>query len=88
MLEIIPAKPTEDLYDDNVHRRVAVYTRVSTGDPRQTSSYELQKNYYEHFISRYPNWELVPYWVFCKMKGIAVRFWRIKPIRPITWIIK
>ena len=37
---LIPAKPTENLYDDNVHKRVAVYARVSTDDPRQTSSYE------------------------------------------------
>ncbi|MCM1183460.1 MAG: recombinase family protein [Roseburia sp.] len=59
LLEVIPAKPQESLYDDDVHRRVAVYARVSTGDPRQTSSYELQRNYYEDYVSRYPNWELI-----------------------------
>lgn len=59
LLEVIPAKPVEDLYDDNVHRRVAVYARVSTDDPRQTSSYELQKNYYENYVRGFSNWELV-----------------------------
>lgn len=59
LLEVIPAKPIEGLYDDNVFRRVAVYARVSTDDPRQTSSYELQKNYYENYVSSFPNWELV-----------------------------
>ncbi|MCM1044343.1 MAG: recombinase family protein [Candidatus Gastranaerophilales bacterium] len=59
LLEVIPAKPVEGLYDDNVFRRVAVYARVSTDDPRQTSSYELQKNYYEKYVSSFPNWELV-----------------------------
>ena len=35
------------------------YARVSTDDPHQTSSYELQKNYYEDYVSRHPHWELV-----------------------------
>ena len=39
---IIPAKPQPSIYDDNVHRRVAVYARVSTDNINQTSSYELQ----------------------------------------------
>ena len=59
LLEVIPAKSVEDLYDDNVYRRVAVYARVSTDDPRQTSSYELQKNYYEDYVKHHRNWELV-----------------------------
>lgn len=59
LLDVIPAKTEAGLYDDCVHRRVAVYARVSTDDPHQTSSYELQKNYYEDYVSRHPNWELV-----------------------------
>ena len=46
LLVVLPAKTETGLYDDTVHRRVAVYARVSTDDPHQTSSYELQKNYY------------------------------------------
>ena len=37
-LEVIPALPKEELYDENKEKRVAVYARVSTDDPRQTSS--------------------------------------------------
>ena len=28
-------------------------------DVRQTTSYELQKKYYEEFVTRHPNWTLV-----------------------------
>ena len=58
-LEILPARRQTDVFDDDVFKRVAVYARVSTDDPRQTSSYELQKNYYTDMVGRHPNWELV-----------------------------
>ena len=35
-LDVIPAIPTEDFYKPNSIKRVAVYARVSTDDPRQT----------------------------------------------------
>ncbi len=73
LLEVIPAKPTEGLYDDNVHRRVAVYARVSTDDPRQTSSYELQKNYYEEYVSRHSNWELIHIYADEGISGTSLR---------------
>lgn len=57
--EVIPAKKTVDFFEDNSNKRVAVYVRVSTDDPRQTSSYELQKSYYSETISKNPNWQLV-----------------------------
>lgn len=72
LLEVIPAKPTESLYDD-VCRRVAVYARVSTDDPRQTSSYELQKNYYENYVSRYPNWKLIHIYADEGISGTSLR---------------
>ena len=59
MLEIIQAIPQEDFFTSVVHKRVAVYARVSTDDPRQTSSYELQRNHYTDFVNQHPNWELV-----------------------------
>ena len=40
-------------------KRVCAYARVSTDDPRQTSSYELQKNHYQDVVDRNPNWNLV-----------------------------
>lgn len=55
--EIIPARKQADIFDD-VERRIAVYVRVSTDNLQQTSSYELQKNYYEDMILRHPNWTL------------------------------
>lgn len=58
-LEVIPALPQTDIYNLDKEIRVAVYARVSTGDPRQTSSYELQKNHYLDFVNLHPNWKLV-----------------------------
>ncbi len=58
-LDVIPANPQEDFYKSEAHKRVAVYARVSTDDPNQTSSYELQKNHYEDLVNRRPNWDLV-----------------------------
>lgn len=57
--KFIPAKKQTDYYDDDVNQRVAIYVRVSTDDVRQTTSYELQKKYYEEFVTRHPNWTLV-----------------------------
>lgn len=58
-LDVIPAAPQENFYEDNTEKRVAVYARVSTDDPRQTSSYELQKNHYKDVVSRHSGWNLV-----------------------------
>lgn len=57
--ECIPAKKQIDYYDNDIPQRVAVYARVSTDNVQQTSSYELQKKYYEEFVVRHPNWTLV-----------------------------
>lgn len=56
--EFIPAKKPIDYYDNDVPQRVAIYVRVSTDDIRQTTSYELQKKYYEDFVNHHPNWTL------------------------------
>ena len=58
-LEVIPAKIIEDLETSSVIRRVAAYIRVSTDNDEQTSSYELQKNYYTDYIKAQPGWEFV-----------------------------
>lgn len=59
-VRIIPVTVLQpDFDDDTTPKRVAVYARVSTGDPRQTSSYELQKNYYESQVEKHSNWTLV-----------------------------
>ena len=58
MLETIPAVEHVDILHDDSEKRVGVYVRVSTDDPRQTSSFELQRNHYTDLIDRYPNWHL------------------------------
>lgn len=57
--EYYPGEKQTDFYDNEMPQRVAVYVRVSTDDIRQTTSYELQKKYYEDFVVRHPNWILV-----------------------------
>ncbi len=57
--QYIPEEKPADYYDDDISRRVGIYVRVSTDDVRQTTSYELQKKYYEDFVLKHPNWELV-----------------------------
>ena len=56
---IYPAKKQVDFYDVDFHLYVAVYVRVSTDNIGQVTSYELQKNYYEEFVLKHPNWTLV-----------------------------
>lgn len=58
-LDFIPAREKENIRKTDAERRVAVYARVSTDDPNQTSSYELQKNHYNDFVNKHPNWKLV-----------------------------
>ena len=58
-IRVIPAKTVKGNYDKDRTLRVGIYARVSTDDPNQTTSYELQKNYYEDMVKRNPNWELV-----------------------------
>lgn len=58
-LVIIPADPAESLHESKRTKRVVVYARVSTDDPRQTSFYELQKNHYNDMVNQHPNWNLV-----------------------------
>ena len=72
MLEVIPAKKKAGFYDD-VARRVAVYVRVSTDDPRQTSSYELQKNYYEDMVHRHANWTLTEIYADEGISGTSLK---------------
>jgi len=57
--EYIPEKKKIDFYDSETHQRVAIYVRVSTDDIRQTTSYELQKKYYEDYVNKHENWTLV-----------------------------
>lgn len=70
---IYPAKKQVDFYDDDVHQRVAVYVRVSTDNLGQETSYELQKNYYEEFVLRHPNWSLVKIYADKGISGTSTK---------------
>lgn len=59
IIEVIPAEIPKKLNENNSHKRVAVYARISADNVEQTSSFELQKNYYEDFVKNHPGWELV-----------------------------
>lgn len=52
----IPANPAKSIVDESVDKKVCAYCRVSTDDPAQTTSYELQKKHYEEQISKTPGW--------------------------------
>lgn len=57
-IEKIPAIEEKDIFEDDTDKQVGVYARVSTDDPRQTSSFELQRNHYTDLIDRRPGWHL------------------------------
>jgi hypothetical protein len=58
-VEYIPAREQKDFFDDDSPKNVVVYVRVSTDDPKQISSFELQKSYYEDLVKHHPNWNLI-----------------------------
>lgn len=73
-VRIIPVTAAQpDFDDDSTTKRVAVYARVSTGDLRQTSSYELQKNYYESQVQKHPNWTLVSIYADEGLSGTSIQ---------------
>ena len=72
-LDVIPAISQEDFYDSEIKKRVAVYARVSTDDPRQTSSYELQKNHYKDLVDRHSNWDLVDIYADEGISGTSLK---------------
>lgn len=58
-LDIIIADEEETYLADDSEKRVAVYVRVSSDSINQTSSFELQKNYYTDIVDRHEGWTLV-----------------------------
>lgn len=73
MLETIPAVEHVDILHDDREKRVGVYVRVSTDDPRQTSSFELQRNHYTDLVDRYPNWHLYRIYADEGISGTSLR---------------
>ena len=57
---IIPQNPVYTNERTSLRKqRVCAYARVSTPDEAQTSSYDLQCEYYEEFIKKNENWVYV-----------------------------
>lgn len=71
--EYIPEKKHADYYDDDVEQRVGIYVRVSTDDVRQTTSFELQKKYYEDFVIKHPRWSLVKIYADEGISGTSLK---------------
>ena len=71
--EYFPEKKQPGFYDNDIHQRVAVYARVSTGSVSQTSSFELQKKYYEDFVIRHPHWDLVQIYADYGVSGTSLK---------------
>lgn len=61
--KIITIEPTKTIRSSELpslkKRKVAGYARVSTDHDNQTTSYEVQMNYYTEYISSRSNWEFV-----------------------------
>ena len=71
--EYTPEKKVPDYYDNDIFQRVAVYVRVSTDSVQQTTSYELQRKYYEEFVIRHPKWQLVRIYADEGISGTSLR---------------
>ena len=52
---------------------MVIYVRVSTDNVKQTTSFELQKKYYEDFVTRHPNWDLVAIYQDEGISGTSLR---------------
>lgn len=68
-----PATVHTDHYKSDEYQRVAVYARVSTDDIRQTSSFELQRKYYEDFVRQHEKWELVKIYADEGISGTSLK---------------
>lgn len=72
-IDIIPATPQENFFEDDNKKRVAFYVRVSTDDPRQTSSFELQKGHYSEMMNHHKNWILVDIYADEGISGTSLK---------------
>lgn len=73
LYEYIPEIKQKDYFDNDCKQRVAIYVRVSTDNIKQTTSYELQKKYYEDFVVHHPNWELVKIYADEGISGTSLK---------------
>ena len=68
-----PETVRTDTYKSDEYQRVAVYARVSTDDINQTTSFELQRKYYEDFVKQHEKWELVKIYADEGISGTSLK---------------
>lgn len=68
-----PEKEKTEHADTDRFLRVAIYARVSTLNPLQTTSFELQQKYYEDLVSRYPKWTLYKIYADEGKSGVTIK---------------
>lgn len=71
--EFFPAEKEPDFYSTEITQYVGIYVRVSTGDVKQTTSFELQKKYYEDYVSKHENWHLVKIYADEGISGTSLK---------------
>lgn len=72
-VKVIEAKKVVNIRDSNETLRVCAYCRVSTDNVEQTSSYELQRSYYEEYINEHENWVLVDIYADEGISGTSMK---------------
>ena len=71
--EYYPETQHNESVDNDAPQRVGIYVRVSTDDVHQSMSYELQKKYYEDFVTRHPKWKLVDLYADEGISGTSLK---------------
>lgn len=73
-VEVIPAKKLSPKETDETPKlRVAAYCRVSTDEEEQESSFELQVEHYNKYISAHEDWELAGIYADKGISGTQVK---------------
>lgn len=70
--QYFPAKEDSSHVGWDDYLRVGIYARVSTLDPLQTTSFELQKEYYDDLVAKHPHWTLVKIYADEGKSGVTV----------------
>lgn len=70
--QYFPAKEDSSHVGWDDYLLVGIYARVSTLDPLQTTSFELQKEYYDDLVAKHPHWTLVKIYADEGKSGVTV----------------
>lgn len=70
--QYFPAKEDSSTVGWDDYLRVGIYVRVSTSDPMQTTSFELQQKYYDEMVAKHPHWTLVKIYADEGKSGVTV----------------